>query len=129
MDGTPSASPAVASFEILPPLWRRWWFLALAALVVGSVTASIAGYRHRRVEALRESENRFRTLTETASDAIITIDDRSRIVLVNQAAEKVFGYSRDEMLGADLTMLMPPALRDRHAAGFSRYIQSGSRSM
>jgi len=129
MDGTPSAAPALASFEILPPLWRRWWFLAAAALLISTTGAGVARYRHRRVEALRESENRFRTLTETASDAIITIDHRSRIVLVNQAAEKVFGYSRDEMIGADLTMLMPPALRDRHTDGFSRYMQSGSRSM
>ncbi len=129
MDGTPSAAPAVASFEIAPPLWRRWWFIATAALLIGSVAAGIARYRHRRVEALRESENRFRTLTETASDAIITIDDRSRIVLVNQATEKVFGYSRDELIGAELTMLMPPALRQRHTAGFGRYVQTGARNM
>jgi PAS domain S-box-containing protein len=129
MDGTPSDSPASASFEILPPLWRRAWFLALAVAIVGSGVTGLARYRYRRLQALRESEDRFRTLTEAASDAIITIDDRSRIVLVNQAAEKVFGYSRDELIGADLTMLMPHALRERHAAGFGRYVQTAARSM
>ena len=53
-------------------------------------------YRHERVKALRESENRFRTLAETASDAIITIDEESRIVLVNKAAERVFGYTLEK---------------------------------
>ena len=129
MDGTPSDSPASASFEILPPLWRRAWFLALAVAIVGSGVTGLARYRYRRLQALRESEDRFRTLTEAASDAIITIDDRSRIVLVNQAAEKVFGYSRDELIGADLTMLMPHALRERHTAGFGRYVQTAARSM
>ena len=129
MDGTPSDSPASASFEILPPLWRRAWFLALAVAIVGSGVTGLARYRYRRLQALRESEDRFRTLAEAASDAIITIDDRSRIVLVNQAAEKVFGYSRDELIGADLTMLMPHALRERHQAGFGRYVQTAARSM
>src|SRR5262249_39009265 len=68
-----------------------------------------------------ESENRFRTLAETASDAIITIDEDSRIVLVNQAAQTIFGYTSEEMIGAELTLLMPAHLRDRHHAGLGRY--------
>jgi PAS domain S-box-containing protein len=128
-DGTQSASPAVVAFEILPPVWRRWWFLASAAsLIVGAILV-FARARYERVRALRESENRFRTLAETASDAIITIDDASRIVLVNQAAERVFGYSREELVGAELTMLMPASLRDRHLAGFARYRATGQRTI
>ena len=78
-------------------------------MLLGRQAGATSGPR----SALRESENRFRTLAETASDAIITIDEDSRIVLVNQAAEKVFGYTRDELLGAELTTLMPEPLRDR----------------
>jgi PAS domain S-box-containing protein len=81
--------------------------------------------RRRADEALRESEDRFRTLAETASDAIITIDEESRIVYVNEAAEHVFGYSIAEMLGADLTILMPEYLRHLHEAGLNRYIETG----
>jgi PAS domain S-box-containing protein len=128
-DGTESPSPATVAFQILPPIWRRWWFLALASVIVASAVAALASYRYRRARALRESENRFRTLAETASDAIITIDEHSRIVLVNQAAEKIFGYTREELIGADLTSLMPESLRDRHHAGFTRYMQSGRRNM
>ena len=128
-DGTQTQTPAAVSFRILRPVWRRAWFLGIAAVVMALGVFGLTRSRYARVQALRESENRFRTLTETASDAIITIDEKSRMVFVNQAAEKIFGYTRQEMLGAELTMLMPQPLRHRHHAGFARYAQSGRRSM
>jgi len=128
-EGIPATSTASVAFEILPPVWRRSWFLALAASILGSLTIAFARYRYQRLKALRESENRFRTLAETASDAIITIDEESRIVFVNRAAETVFGYTREEMLGARLTMLMPADMRDSHLSGFSRYQQIGQRNI
>src|SRR4030095_724050 len=126
-DGTPSDVPAVVSFRILPPFWRRWWFLTFAALVVAGALVAFTRFRVKRLKALRESENRFRTLAETASDAIITIDDSSTIVFVNQAAESVFGYTREELLGTKLTRLMPEYLRHLHEAGLTRYNQTGTR--
>jgi PAS domain S-box-containing protein len=81
--------------------------------------------RKQAEETLRESENRFRTLAETASDAIITIDARSRIIFVNAAAEKIFGYAMDELVGADMSMLMPEYLRHLHQAGLGRYVETG----
>jgi PAS domain S-box-containing protein len=83
--------------------------------------------RKRAEQAIRESETRFRTLAETASDAIITIDEASFIVFVNPAAEKIFGYTAEEMLGEELTMLMPDYLRHLHQAGLARYQQTGRR--
>ena len=129
VDGTRSVSPATVKFTILPPVWRRWWFLASMGAAVAVAAGVFARSRYERIRALRESENRFRTLAETASDAIITIDEDSRIVLVNQATEKIFGYTRQELIGADLTMLMPAALRDRHRAGLARYRRSLQRQM
>lgn len=126
-DGSESPSPATVAFEILPPVWQRWWFLAIAITIGASAAAAFARTRYRRLMALRESEDRFRTLAETASDAIITIDDDGQIVLVNQAAEKVFGYSRENMIGAPLTMLMPAPLRERHEEGFARYKRTEKR--
>ncbi len=128
-DGVESESPATVTFEILPPIWRRAWFLAVAATITALGALAFARSRYERLEVLRESENRFRTLAETASDAIITIDDGSRIVLVNHAAERVFGYTRDEMVGAELTMLMPASLRGRHRAGLTRYKETSQRKM
>ena len=56
--------------------------------------------------ALRKSENQLRAVAETASDAIITIDEQGSIVFVNQAAERIFGYSQQEMLNKELTLLI-----------------------
>ncbi len=127
VDDTRSVSPATVSFTILPPVWRRWWFLGLATAAIAAAAGLFARARHERIRSLRESENRFRTLAETASDAIITIDEESRIVLVNQATQKIFGYTREELVGADLTLLMPMALRGRHRDGLDRYTRTRQR--
>jgi PAS domain S-box-containing protein len=76
-------------------------------------------------EALRESEARYRIVAETASDAIITVDESSTIMFVNSAAVKIFGYSVPKMIGASLTMLMPECLRHVHWAGMKRYCETG----
>ena len=66
-----------------------------------------------------------RIIAETASDAIITINEDSRILFVNRAAVNVFGYSVEELLGAELTMLMPEYLRHLHRGGLKRYVKTG----
>lgn len=68
----------------------------------------------RAVQALQESESRFRSLVESAPDAIIAIDARSRIHLWNSAAEEVFGYSAAEMVGESLHRIIPARLRAAH---------------
>src|SRR5207245_137197 len=68
-----------------------------------------------------------RIIADTASDAIITIDEQSTMLFVNRAAEKIFGYSQSELIGQSLTMLMPDYLRDVHRAGFHRYLTTGER--
>jgi PAS domain S-box-containing protein len=68
-----------------------------------------------------------RAIAETAADAIITIDTNSRILFVNRAATQIFGYTIEEMLNADLTMLMPEYLRHLHRGGFAEYIASGKK--
>jgi len=83
--------------------------------------------RKRADAALRESESRFRTLAETASDAIITIDEGSTILFINPAAESMFGYTAGEMVNAKLTMLMPEYLRHLHRAGLEKYVRTGRR--
>src|SRR5437870_4737904 len=74
-----------------------------------------------------DSEAPFRVIAETASDAIITIDQNSTIVFVNAAAERIFGYSIAEMLGQPMTMLMPEYLRHVHEQGLRRYVETGRR--
>ena len=75
--------------------------------------------------AMAESEARLRTLTETARDAIVTVDTAQRIVYWNAAAEQIFGYPRAEVLGLALTRLIPEALRARHEEHFANACRSG----
>lgn len=58
-------------------------------------------------KALRESEGRYRVVAETASDAIMTIDECTKILFANPAAEKIFGYPVSELVGSSLTRLIP----------------------
>jgi PAS domain S-box-containing protein len=68
-----------------------------------------------------------RIVTETASDAIITINQNSRIIFVNRGAVNIFGYSIEEMLGGELTMLMPEYLRHLHRSGLKNYLETGKK--
>jgi PAS domain-containing protein len=77
--------------------------------------------------AFRESEEHYRAVAEAATDAIITIDSDSTILIVNPAAERIFGYSTAEMIGQPLTMLMPEYLRHLHKAGITRYVETGQK--
>lgn len=74
-----------------------------------------------------ELSESWRIIGETASDAIITIDAASKILFVNRAAVNIFGYSLEEMIGTELTMLMPEYLRHLHRAGLKQYVETGQK--
>jgi two-component system, LuxR family, sensor kinase FixL len=85
--------------------------------------------KKRNEERLRESEESYRVIAETASDAILTIDEESRIVFANASVGRIFGYSPAELLGQDLTVLMPERMRGRHREGLKRYRGTGEKSI
>ncbi|HID74002.1 MAG TPA: PAS domain S-box protein, partial [Thermoplasmata archaeon] len=68
----------------------------------------MALYKHMLERSLRESEEKFRTITTAALDAIIKINNEGRVVLWNPGAEKIFGYSAGEMLGRDVHEALAP---------------------
>jgi PAS domain S-box-containing protein len=69
--------------------------------------------RKKVEEALRESDEKFRLVVDSANDAIITVDDEGKIVLWNRAAETIFGYSANEAIGKSIALLIPPRARER----------------
>jgi two-component system, cell cycle sensor histidine kinase and response regulator CckA len=88
-----------------------------------------AGDVNGRDEPGLQSEDRFRTIVENASDAVIEIDEASNILYVNRAAEQIFGYERKEILGQPLTILMPEHLRQDHRRALARYLESGEKHL
>src|SRR5271163_1688941 len=69
----------------------------------------------------RKADGRFRTLLETAPDAIVLVNREGRMVLTNAQTEKRFGYSREELLGKPVEMLLPPRFRAQHADACNSY--------
>ena len=85
--------------------------------------------RKRAEDELRRSEARHRVVVETASDAVVSIDESGAIILANPATKRIFGYSPEELIGKPLTVLMPGAMGKLHEAGFKRYLETGARQL
>ena len=68
-------------------------------------------------------------MVETASDAVVSIDDKGSIVFANPATATIFGYDPAELAGKPLTLLMPEYMRELHQTGFKRYLATGQRHM
>ena len=86
---------------------------------------SIALLNSHNLELLQHNEARWRSLIQTAVDAIITTDSRDKIVVWNQGAELVFGYSADEVIGKTIGLIIPEQLRKSHEEGINRVVSGG----
>lgn len=97
--------------------------------IIDDITA-----RKRLQQALKEFEERYRSFVETAKSGIIAVDGDGKIVLFNPAAEKLFGYPKDEIIQKDFNVLFPERYRDITTmslskdgwSGFSELIESTS---
>ena len=80
---------------------------------------------HRQAEAgLHDSEALTHAILQTAVDGIITIDERGIVESFNPAAERLFGYTADEVIGQNISMLMPSPYREEHDSYIARYLQT-----
>ncbi len=78
-------------------------------------------------EALQEREARLRSILETAPDAIIVIGERGIMESYSPAAERLFGYRAEEVLGHNVSMLMTSPHRERHDSYIDHYLKTGER--
>jgi PAS domain S-box-containing protein len=83
--------------------------------------------RKQAEDELKRSVARYRVVVETASDAVVSIDESGGIILANPATKRIFGYHSEDLIGKPLTVLMPGAMRKLHEAGFKRYLETSTR--
>ncbi|WP_285906752.1 sensor domain-containing diguanylate cyclase [Pseudodesulfovibrio pelocollis] len=115
----------------LSPTWVTP-FSGLAALFLLTLVPGcwfLASYRVRQAEVearLRESEARTLAISQSAQDAMIMIDDQDRVTFWNPAAERLFGYAADEIMGQRMhSLLVPEGMRASAEAGMAGFAQTG----
>lgn len=81
------------------------------------------------LDSLVRDTDFFRSLVENGSDAIVSIDTNSTILYANQAVERVFGYEPDELVGEQLTMIMPDRFHADHFESVEEYLDTGERQL
>ena len=81
-------------------------------------------HKHRRIDLppdFANSEAFFRNLLESAPDAMIIVDEEGRITIVNEQAEEMFAYDREQMIGETIEFLLPARLRGNHVGHRNAY--------
>jgi PAS domain S-box-containing protein len=92
--------------------------------IVVAIDRSRAVQRELAAAEKLRNEARFRELLEAAPDAILEVDRAGNIVLLNRVAEKLFGYSREQLSGMNVDLLLPDAMRAGHAKHRADYWQN-----
>jgi len=112
-----------------PRLQFNLWVGLLSSVLLGLMVGGYLLLRERALAnseimsaGLREREERFRLVVEASPNAIVLVDSNGRIAMVNQQAELMFGYPRDELVGAAVEKLLPESLRHAHV-GMRREFQ------
>ncbi len=101
----------------------------IPAIERGVAAAEVRREREEAEEALRERERRLQGILENAVDAIITIDVQGRIESFNPAAERIFGYRADEVVGKNVKLVMPEPYHSEHDGYIGRYLKTGERKI
>ncbi len=105
---------------------------ALIAVLFLSLASLIQLYRQgqRASQKQEQARARFEAVVSSSLNAVLVADTQGHIVEFNGAAETVFGYTRDEALGADMAeLIVPEELREAHRAGLKRFVETGERKV
>jgi PAS domain S-box-containing protein len=94
---------------------------------MASAFAEIASISFNKIlvlETLENSEERLRSVVQTAGDAIVTINSQGEIIFWNRSAEEIFGYSAEEISDLSVTSIIPERMREAHRHGLRRHLTS-----
>lgn len=89
----------------------------------------LAGVNERLESQVEERTAKLKAILDSAANGIVMIDERGVIDSVNPAVKRIFGYTSDELLGKNVSMLMPSPQREEHDQYIARYLQTGGKKI
>src|SRR6266511_5719607 len=115
--------------------WHPNQMLVTSAAVGAAVVVAALGLVYRQITkrhaaegALQDVEARVASIVESAMDAVITVDEKQRVVMFNAAAEAMFGCPRGQAIGAPLAWFIPERFRAEHERHIRRFGETGTSS-
>ncbi len=110
------------SVDVGEGMFSLWTFMVTLVVTMLLISTLQSG-RNAAERISRENEKKLRSVVDGALDAILTIDDTGRLVEFNPAAEHMFGYQKDQVLGQVISeIIIPPRLRKAHEEGHQKYV-------
>lgn len=110
------------SVDVGEGLFSLWTFMVTLVMTMLLISTLQSG-RNAAERISRENEKKLRSVVDGAIDAIVTVDDIGRLVEFNPAAERMFGYQKQQVLGQPLSeIIIPPRLRKAHEEGHQRFV-------
>lgn len=120
---------AFYSVDMGEGIFSLWAFMT-ALVITMLLIAALQAERNLAEKSLRDNEKKLRAVIDGALDAIVTINDAGELVEFNPAAERIFGYKKEQVLGRLMSeMIIPPQLRKFHDEGFKHFVLSGEKTM
>jgi PAS domain S-box-containing protein len=112
------------NYPLSDDLFRSFIFIA-----VGIVVSILSEEIHHKDIELRESQEKFRSVADSAVDGIITTDNSGKIVLFNPSLKDIFGYTIDEIKGKHVTLLMPARYREKFLQKLESFKSTGNHDL
>lgn len=118
-----------------------WLYFLLTSLrilesIVGFIATSLFLLIYSRIPSLNKLEEdaerhkkQFSALVDSSRDAIVVANKKSIILIWNEAAERIFGYTQKEAVDSHLNIIIPPYLREAHRVGMERYLTTGDEKL
>ncbi|UTB33488.1 MAG: PAS domain S-box protein [Methanobacterium sp. ERen5] len=98
-------------------------------LSIGIVVAILSDVINKKDKELSASEEKFRSVANSAVDGIITTDKNGNIVLINPSLKRIFGYDLDEIKGQNVTMLMPERFKKDFETKLQNFNSTGTHDL
>ena len=126
---TSQGSGSFYSPNINEGLFSLWMFM-VTLVVMMLLISVLQSERNLTAKALRNNAKQLRSVINGALDGIVTIDEKGNLIEFNPAAERIFGYAKEDVIGKSLAEVMiPPALRQAHNHQHKNFVMTGQKNM